>query len=99
MALEQLQAAQEVFEDWQVLRAATGLSGDVDAVSEDDLVLLIDRLLCDVTACCRVFRKLLRVVRRLQVHAAQGAGRNIDGVNMVEDHRLVCDREADVMFL
>lgn len=86
--LQLLQSAQQVLDVWGS-RTATGPAGNVDAVREDNLVPLIhcmllvilDRLnfclqVC-VPACC------------VQVYRAKGANRQLDVVDMIENHRLI----------
>lgn len=97
-SLEHLQAAHEVFEHGHLVGAAARLPGYVDAVGKDDLVLPVDRVLSAEMAAC-ILRLDLYAVWRIQVHRAKGAGRNIDAVDVIENHRVPRVGQADVVFL
>lgn len=49
-SFQHLQSAHELLEAGQVVAAAAGLPGYVDAVREDDLVVPVDRVLCDLVS-------------------------------------------------
>lgn len=97
-SLQHLQAAHEIFEHGHLVGAAARLPGYVDAVGKDDLVLSVDRVLSAEVACC-VLRLELDAVWRIQAHRAKGAGRNVDAVDVIENHRVPRVGQADVVFL
>lgn len=98
LSLQHLQAAHQIFEHRHLVGAAARLPGYVDAVCKDDLVLSVDRVLSAEMTCC-ILRLELDAVRRIQVHRAKGAGRNVDAVDVIENHRVPRVGQADVVSL
>lgn len=100
LSLEHLQPTHEVFQHGRLVRAAAGLPRYVDAMGKDDLVVPIHGVLR--TEMARGERRILGVelnaVRRVQGHWAQGTGRNVDAVDVIENHRVPHIGEGDVLF-
>lgn len=100
LRLQHLQSVQDVFDVRQLVVTATGLFGDVDTVSENNLVVAIDRVL-HVFGALHVHRGALVLdtapSRRVEVHSAEGGGGDVDVVDVVEHDRLIGMGESQVL--
>ena len=104
LCLQHLQPVQDVLDVGQVVVAAAGLLGDVDAVREHNLVVAVHRLLqllgaLDVGRSPLVFALAAATAAAggVEVHGAEGGGGDVDVVHVVEDHGLVRVGQCEVL--
>ena len=93
--LQFLQSAQKLL-DVRSSRAATGPAGDVDAVSEDDLVFLVHRVLLEAFPGLWWWGQVFLPAGRFQIHWTLGPHGQLDIVDVIKHHWLVFLWQGDI---